>query len=517
MLQILKSFSKNIFILILSLLIGNYLIDFGMQHQKDRYLEIQTNLLHEKYKTNYKYFKIMSQDIFTIYEENPKVIDIIVQAKNADALEKSVLRNKLYKQLKKRYKRLKNMGVMQIQFHLVDNESFLRMNNPNKFGDNLTNIRETINYTNLTKLKSEALEIGKTTHGFRFLYPLFDANLIHIGSMEISFSSEKLINSILEKSMIATHFLLSREEIENKLSYEMKKVLYSDSLESKDYLLELKTDNYLSNKHSHEHILNNVLVDNVSVQMAQGSFFSISNTYNYETTVGSFVPIKNLTKSKTVAYLVVYIESDYLDVLDIEKKSLKILFFTILFLLFLFSLYVSRNREKLHQMAHYDKLTNLPNRAYFYIELEQEINRAKRYDNKLAVMFIDLDGFKAVNDTYGHDIGDSLLVDVSRRIEKTVRAVDVVARMGGDEFTVVLPDIKDSADALLVAEKIIAKLNQDFVLNKKIINIGASIGVSIFPDYAQDSDSLIKQSDSAMYIAKEKGKNLAIMYKEDTL
>jgi diguanylate cyclase (GGDEF)-like protein len=249
--------------------------------------------------------------------------------------------------------------------------------------------------------------------------------------------------------------------------------------------------------------------------MQKNQAFTIANSNNHNTTIVTYIPIHGINAEDALAYLAVYTESDYLDNLDMEQKYITILFITVILLLFIFSIYATITKNKLQMMAHFDELTTLPNRAYFYIELEQELKRAKRLKQKLAVLFIDLDGFKYVNDTYGHDVGDSLLIDVSRRLERCVRDTDIVARLGGDEFTVVLCDLKNKNDALTIAQKIIDHLSEQFIISKKSIHIGASIGISIYPDDAITSDELIQKSDNSMYIAKNNGKNCAIMYKEN--
>ncbi len=508
--NIIKKYYKHLIIFTLIFAVGFYLIEFGMSNQKSRYLKVQTELFKTKYETNYKYFKVMSSDIYAIYQDNTEVINLIAKAKDANETKRSKLRQKLYNLLKRRYRRLKNMGVEQLHFHFPDNISFLRMHKPQKYGDDLTKIRDIVVLTNKTKESQDGFEVGRASHGFRFVYPLFKGKK-HIGSVEISYSSRQLIESIVDNFIIHTHFLVSKEEIYNKLYSEQIETLYQDSLENPNYMLETISHNVTANKNIHKSILNNKIVQRVSKRMKDGATFSISNSYNYETTVGSFVAIKNVAGDKTVAYLVIYTESDYLDNLLMEERYIKMLFSTILLLIFMFSIYATLTKNKLEQMAHFDKLTALPNRAYFYIELEQELKRAKRLSKRVAVMFIDLDGFKAVNDTYGHDMGDKLLVEVSKRLEHSVRNVDIVARLGGDEFTIVLCDIKGREDSMLIASKIIANLNEDFIINHEIIKIGASIGISIFPDQAKDSDDLIRLSDSAMYAAKERGKNCVMI------
>jgi diguanylate cyclase (GGDEF)-like protein len=511
---ILKKFYKHIIIFLIISILGFYLIDLLMLKQKERYLSIQTELINTKYTTNYKYFQIMSKDIYSMYQGNKTIISVMDKANNATKQERELLRKKLFLKLHKRYKRLKNMGISQVHFHLKNNVSFLRMHNPSRYGDDLSKIRESVKLTNKTKTPHEGLEIGTIQHGFRFVYPLFKGK-IHIGSMEVSFSSQKLIDSIVNSFTIDSHFLILKKYVIKNLSKQQILNLYQDSMESDDYFLEISSHESNYDKNRHKNILSKELLKQIAQKMQKKQAFTIANSYNHNTTIGTYIPIHGINAEDALAYLAVYTESDYLDNLDMEQKYITILFITVILLLFIFSIYATITKNKLQMMAHFDELTTLPNRAYFYIELEQELKRAKRLKQKLAVLFIDLDGFKYVNDTYGHDVGDSLLIDVSRRLERCVRDTDIVARLGGDEFTVVLCDLKNKNDALMIAQKIIDHLSEQFIISKKSIHIGASIGISIYPDDAITSDELIQKSDNSMYIAKNNGKNCAIMYKEN--
>jgi diguanylate cyclase (GGDEF)-like protein/PAS domain S-box-containing protein len=172
-------------------------------------------------------------------------------------------------------------------------------------------------------------------------------------------------------------------------------------------------------------------------------------------------------------------------------------------------------QTKLNILAHYDVLTKLPNRMMFHDELKKLISKANRNKTKIALMFIDLDNFKMINDTLGHDYGDILLQEVSKRLKSTLRAEDVVSRIGGDEFTVILDDIKDTTYPSIVAQKIIDVLSKPVKLKDEIGYIGASIGISIFPDDASEIDKLIKNADLAMYKAKHEGKNIYRYFTED--
>ncbi len=163
--------------------------------------------------------------------------------------------------------------------------------------------------------------------------------------------------------------------------------------------------------------------------------------------------------------------------------------------------------QRIQHLAHHDSLTGLPNRLLFNDRLGQAISLAKRDSHRFALLYLDLDRFKPVNDALGHDAGDELLRDTAKRIRQQVRESDTVARVGGDEFTVILRDINSRENVVAVAEKIIASLARPFHLErqKQSVDIGTSIGIAIYPDDAEDHQTLIKLADAAMYSAKMYG------------
>ena len=159
-----------------------------------------------------------------------------------------------------------------------------------------------------------------------------------------------------------------------------------------------------------------------------------------------------------------------------------------------------------HHLAHHDALTDLPNRALLNDRLRQALAQAKRDRTKLAILFIDLDRLKPVNDTLGHDVGDLLLMEVALRLRSVMtRKVDTVARLGGDEFVVLLPRINKESDAETVAERILLALRQPFKADQHTIRISASIGVAFAPQHGQEVETLLKNADTAMYCAKRAG------------
>lgn len=168
---------------------------------------------------------------------------------------------------------------------------------------------------------------------------------------------------------------------------------------------------------------------------------------------------------------------------------------------------VMRAQQNLDYMAHFDVLTGLPNRTLFTDRIRQALLHAQRYESLVAVMFIDLDNFKVVNDTLGHTLGDELLKMVAHRISDCLREGDTVARLGGDEFIVMLPSLDDPQDAAQVAQKILPALGQMLDIERHEVYVSASIGISIYPDDAREVDRLLADADTAMYHAKRLGKN----------
>ncbi len=163
--------------------------------------------------------------------------------------------------------------------------------------------------------------------------------------------------------------------------------------------------------------------------------------------------------------------------------------------------------QQFQSLAHYDSLTSLPNRAYMIERLSQSLIQARWNNFTLALLFIDLDYFKKINDTLGHDAGDQMLKEVSMRLIECIRDSDTVARMGGDEFMIILPKIAKAQDAAIIAQRIIESLVMPFDLGGHECTIGASIGISQFPTDGDDYETLIKNADIAMYKAKEIGRN----------
>ncbi len=168
---------------------------------------------------------------------------------------------------------------------------------------------------------------------------------------------------------------------------------------------------------------------------------------------------------------------------------------------------LKQTNEQITNLAHHDNLTGLPNRILFYDRLNHAITMARRNKASIAVLYLDLDGFKLINDTLGHDAGDALLRETAKRITACVRDSDTVARMGGDEFTVILCDQRASSSKDRVAKKIIEAIAHPFMINGKSCSVSVSIGITFNPDHGKTAEQLVKIADATMYLAKHNGKN----------
>ena len=171
--------------------------------------------------------------------------------------------------------------------------------------------------------------------------------------------------------------------------------------------------------------------------------------------------------------------------------------------------------ERMSHLAHHDFLTDLPNRALLNDRLSQIIVSAARHDRRLAILFLDLDGFKLINDSLGHTIGDELLREVAKRLLLCVRRSDTVSRQGGDEFVVLLAEVNAAQDAAVTAEKIRVALAAPYFISSHQLHVRCSVGISVYPEDGRDVDTLIRSADMAMYHAKETGRNRVQFFEND--
>ncbi len=173
---------------------------------------------------------------------------------------------------------------------------------------------------------------------------------------------------------------------------------------------------------------------------------------------------------------------------------------------------LKQHEKQLEHIAHYDALTGIPNRVLFADRLQQALAHTKREGSNLAVCYLDLDGFKLVNDTMGHEAGDTVLIEVTRRIKDTIRGDDTVARLGGDEFAVLLLGMNAADECAISLNRLLEAISQPIEIKNRLFEVSASIGVAIYPGDEHDADTLLRHADQAMYAAKQSGKNRYYLY-----
>ena len=177
---------------------------------------------------------------------------------------------------------------------------------------------------------------------------------------------------------------------------------------------------------------------------------------------------------------------------------------------------INKQKDILYHQAHHDALTGLPNRTLFADRLNHAIEVVKRHKASLALLFIDIDNFKNINDTFGHDVGDKVLVEVANRFKGSIRSNDTLARLGGDEFTIIIEDLKSVDEVPAVVAKVQKSLNAPINIDKNVFHVSCSIGISLYPQDDIELNSLMKHADVAMYKAKDKGKDNFQFYTQPT-
>ena len=251
-------------------------------------------------------------------------------------------------------------------------------------------------------------------------------------------------------------------------------------------------------------------------------------TDHWGTWVSARVPLKITLKGNHFAMLNIDVAATGWHS-RIYKKALVPIVFTLIFSSILLW-FVRKNREReqqyatlfnttseLTQIANNDELTGLPNRRLLEDRMAQAIKAASRTRQIVAVLFLDLDYFKIVNDTYGHPVGDQLLKLVATRLKGLLRAEDTVARIGGDEFVILLSNLVGDLQAIIMAEKVVKVLTEPFQLSDKSLNIGVSVGVALYPEHDTNEKNLIRHADNAMYAAKRQGRSCYALYRDNLL
>ncbi len=458
------------------------------------------------------YLSKLSQTFYDTTIDTEKMRKIMARASvTKDSKQLNRLRGELYKEFLSTYNYMQTKFVRQLHFHLPGSISFLRFHRPSKFGDSLVGVRPTLEYVNETKRFVHAFEEGRIFNGFRNVYPIFKDN-IFVGTVEISYSFSAIQEMIQEVDDSSFLFLINSDIVKTKVFQEetsnYKESEFSSLFYDKKTLIDQKE---LSLEQLHA--VNAKIAPEVNKAIKNKENFSIT-VHNKETYKGraltiNFMPVKNFYH-KQVAYIINYEFDDMVDlVLQRNKTLLIILSFLSLFISLLVGLimqYLVKKEELAHEIATHDPLTKIYNRYGFKEIMNHRLAELHRFERDMSIVFFDIDHFKKVNDTYGHDVGDIVLKKITALVNLNIRASDIFVRWGGEEFVIILPETT-LEDAIVLAEKLrVTIYKHNFGVPKEIT---CSFGVTSF--YRDETeDDVLKRADKHLYKAKDLGRNCVV-------
>ena len=411
------------------------------------------------------------------------------------------------------YKKLvaENPYLHIMHFHTKDSRSFLRLHKPKKFGDDLSSFRHIINNVNKLKTKQLGLEVGRYGIFYRTALPVFNKNGKLLGSFELGIDINYIFKLFNESYGFETVLLLHKDVFQ--IIYENNKKLANRKF-SDEYYLVTPNSNLVNSDKILEHMTPSLLSsDYFLLEYGDTSSLvfrvtTLNSVINEE--IGEILFIKNLgfytDKVKIIRNLTI--------ALGLTLFILSFYFLRKIFKDFTSTLYIYQHKievknRTLSRLINIDHLTKVNNRKSIETILRKEFNRAKRYAHPLSLIMIDIDDFKKVNDTYGHNVGDKVLKEFAKIISSTIRESDHLGRWGGEEF-ILVATVTTLDDALLLAEKIRAKVAGSTFMDSQ--KMSCSIGVAQFEDQ-EDADLFVNHADLAMYEAKKDGKNKVLVYR----
>lgn len=450
--------------------------------------------------------------IFDIKINTPKVLRIMSEANNPD--KRDIAREKLFELLEPTYKLLQRNGIRQFHFHLPGNISFLRFHKVHKYGDSLKGIRYSIDLVNKTKKIVRGFEEGRIFNGFRNVYPLFYHDKF-VGTVEISYSIRAIAETLRARENSFYGLLIEKRVVQKKVWRENRKYYLSSELcnsyvwDKKAFktLYGTKESAFIKKLHKIEKLLNK---KHIQDRLKKNHTFLISFHYHDKSYIAIFQSLKNI-ENIPVGYIVTVKENNFIALNEkqaLQTASIAIFIFVLVTLLFFLFLKKEHDtKEYLSFISNYDPLTKLLNRRGYKIAYNALIDSHNRNPRPFALLFLDIDHFKRINDTYGHDIGDDVLKKLAELLKKGVRRSDIIARWGGEEFVLMLDDT-NAESAQKVAEKL--RKNVENYHDDHLPRFTISIGV-IQGNERESLDSMIKKADIALYKAKESGRNKVVL------
>lgn len=471
-----------------------------LQVAENRSIQEQSQHTLEVYKKEFENsFNSQANSILALLNVMTNVDGAREALENRERLKLNGLFQEFYQKLRR------TQGITHFYFHSPELKNLIRLHDVERYGDTIQ--RETSLRARRTQRPSFGFELGVLgTFTLRAVAPVYLDNQL-VGYIELGKEIEDIAADIsntfdldwavmIDKSyLVATDWKAGMQVLGRSAKWNQ----YPDVVIS-------------ASSYTHAPELHDAFI---SALNDESKLLSLNDTMR----VG-VIPLQDMKRNK-VGWLLIFIDETEALRTSSVRDQFYLLFLGMMISLLLLIIWkvlgraddqVIRNQEKLHHMAHHDELTGLPNRKFFYERLSHAIDLSARHNRQLAILFIDLDNFKDVNDMLGHDTGDEVLQCVAERLRPHLRKDDTLARNSGDEFVILMEDIKDEHDCGIVAEKIGDEFNRALKLSQQSVDLTASIGVAIFPQDGNCADDLMANADSAMYLAKEMGKNRYYFY-----
>ena len=450
-------------------------------------------------------YNINSNTYFNESINNDKILEIMYRANNASLEEQKVLRSELHKLVIESYDNQTLYGYRQVHFHLIDNTSFLRMHKVEKYGDDLTDIRESVRLANLNQEYVEGFEEGKVLNGYRYVFPLF-YNGQHVGSVETSISLQAVSELFYNYYNDISAFII-RKEVVNEKVFVDEKTNFLESDISKDYYYDkeiLEYNNSIISAELEKEIdkINSELYTQYQDQINSGDEFYITSLALSRTIF--FLPISNF-KNEHVGYMIFY-NNQYPLIYSVDDIVQKLdLSFLAWLIITVFIIYLNKSRSKFIILTKKDKLTGCFNRYAIDDIFNKEFSLYKRYYTPFSFVMFDIDHFKKVNDTFGHLSGDAVLKGIARIVRENTRTNDTFIRWGGEEFIIILPQT-NLEEATNYSEKIRRAIEKQHFIKGHNKSITVSFGVTSFREN-DTFDKVTKRLDENLYKAKNSGRN----------
>lgn len=464
---------------------------------KSAYIKENLGILSQQIDATIENLRNFSQYAHEQVVDRSEVTGLMEEAWHALEAERSVIRKRLYDLLQPEYEHLLRFKFRQLHFVFPDNRSFLRMHAPEDFGDDLSQTRATIRVVNETHKPVSGFEEGRIFNGYRFVYPVFHKQLYY-GAVEVSFSMASFLDVLARLSPQRLRFAIRRSVVESAVFKHQQKN-YKECPIAPTFLYDRGCH---SLQNEQDEMLFAATGTHLAGRMETGEDFGLVVRHGHRDWMVLFKAIKNFSGDHVAYIISANMDTEYRRMNNAHLLTMGVLL--IIFLAFqIFSILFIAERQKLKILSNTDTLTRLPNRNRFIQSGKIEMERARRYRSPLSLLIVDIDNFKSINDTFGHNEGDTVLRNTASVLRSTMRSMDMAARWGGEEFIILLPQT-DLDGAVAVGARFCSVMATSLITPHRTVTV--SIGATEYVP-GESLEDFIGRADTALYRAKHSGKN----------